>query len=569
MEKRFQQTVSSLLDRIMPMPIVLTSCVAVYESANRGLTAALAVALIGLNIALNERVKRSASSGSGKTYGGLRMLIGQVLVPAITWSTGAVASGWLVAIPTAMAIPVFTNRRSLPSTLLLVTTTASAAALAGATPHTLATLVGVLITITLFAAPLTDALKHSFDESVHARAAAERALNARNRFFASMSHELRTPLNAILGMGELLGESDLSETQRAFVSDIGNSGKVLLRLVDDVLDLSKMDAGRLELHPEPTELRALVTEVVHLMSPAATSAHLSLHVQDNLETHWVRLDPIRVKQILLNLVSNAIKFTREGSVTVSAGYDQGEVCLVVEDTGPGLAEDAVQKLFEPYAQVDSSPHRRAQGTGLGLVVCRGLVEAMAGTLVFDSEPGRGTRVSVRFPALPAEREDTTTGQRKATTDLPLLGKSVLVVEDNAVNQRLMCALLKRLGCEFDIANDGAEGVEAATHREYDVILMDMQMPVMDGLEATSAIRADGPNQTTPIIAVTANVDDALSADAEAVGISDILTKPIKRTSLVQLIRRRTKADASPVPPQSSPQTASEQAHAAPKKEHVA
>jgi len=376
-----------------------------------------------------------------------------------------------------------------------------------------------------------------------AMAAAESATRAKASFLANMSHEIRTPMNAILGTSHLLERTALGDDQRELLETIQTASQGLLAIVNDVLDLSKIESGHLDIEAVPFELADLLhsTRKTHSTVAQRKGLRLSVDLDDTLP-HRVVGDPTRLLQVLHNLVGNALKFTEQGEVAVQIerlGGD-GEVVRLgvsVEDTGIGIPEDSLAHIFQPFAQAEQSTTRRFGGTGLGLSICRRIVGMMGGQLRVESEAGVGSRFSFAL-TLRVDGQVPEVQDRSAVDGSELCGR-VLLVEDNPVNRTLMERILRELtSCEVDAAVHGEQAVRMARNRDYDVILMDCQMPVMDGYSASRAIRSlDGPRGRVPIIAQTAN---AFSEDRQAcldVGMDDFITKPVDLRLLMQVLRR--------------------------------
>jgi signal transduction histidine kinase/ActR/RegA family two-component response regulator len=376
-----------------------------------------------------------------------------------------------------------------------------------------------------------------------ARDAAEAANRAKSQFLANMSHELRTPLNGILGMLGLARQNTLDADTRQFVDTAEHSANHLLAIVNDILDLSKLEADRLTIEKSDLSVRSLVDSTLSIMKADANkrgnsiSASVSRAVPDNVEG-----DEGRIRQVLLNLLSNAVKFTQNGSISVEVdAIDRGDGTHVLQfkvvDTGIGISGIDRAGLFQQFSQADSSIRRRFGGAGLGLAISRRLVTLMGGSIDVMSEPGRGSTFCFEIPC---RRLAARAMPSSANTPVALPRLRVLAVEDVPTNQLLLQHLLARDGHDYDIANNGVEALEAARMRRYDAILMDVQMPDMDGVEATRRIRElAAPHGTVPIIMITAN---AMAGDQErylAAGATEYISKPIKMPALREALARAT------------------------------
>lgn len=367
-----------------------------------------------------------------------------------------------------------------------------------------------------------------------ARRAAEDANRAKSDFLAVIGHEIRTPLNGVLGMAQAMDLDPLTPLQRDRLHVIRESGGALMRLLDDLLDISRIEAGHLALEWEPFDLCAAAEAAYGAFAAQARSKALGLGLdfEPGVRGLW-RGDAARVRQILSNLISNGVKFTSEGEVLVRVARTAGGVRLEVSDTGIGIAPDRVAALFETFAQADASPTRAHGGAGLGLAICQELCRAMGGTITVGSAPGQGSTFTVELP-LRQVRRDEGPQRPAATRTAPAAPMRVLAAEDNPVNQLVLKALLGQLGLDPTIVENGAEAVRAWETAHWDLILMDVQMPLMDGPTAAMTIRAreavlDRPR--TPIVAVTANTMAHQLASYRAAGMDDIVAKPLNVTEL--------------------------------------
>jgi signal transduction histidine kinase/ActR/RegA family two-component response regulator len=389
-----------------------------------------------------------------------------------------------------------------------------------------------------------EALQTAFD-------AAEAANLAKSEFLATMSHEIRTPLNGVLGMVQAMQGDPLPPSQRKRLTLIGQSGETLLTILNDVLDLSKIEAGRLELETVDFDLRSLAEaacETFRSMA-AAKGLAITLEVDERAEGTW-QGDPVRIRQVVSNLISNAVKFTDAGSVRVAIGRAGETVTIAVTDTGIGMAPDQIEPLFDKFAQADSSMTRRFGGTGLGLAICRELCRAMGGEIAAESEIGRGSCFTVRLPLARVAAGGAAPAVGPAAGPLfESRPPRVLAAEDNAVNQMVLRTLLTQAGLEPVIVGDGAEAVAAWEQDDWDVILMDAQMPVMDGLAAAREIRrreAETGRAATPIIALTANAMPHQVETYRAAGMSGFVAKPIQLPELFAAIAAAVEGETASV-----------------------
>ena len=376
-----------------------------------------------------------------------------------------------------------------------------------------------------------------------AKEAAEAANQMKSQFLANMSHEIRTPLNGVLGMVQVMEMEKLSPLQRERLGTIRDSGSALLQILNDVLDISKIEAGKLELSYAPFDLEALVRRTVATFADNAGAKGLGISgsVSERAAGAWIG-DAERLRQVLANLVSNAVKFTDRGEIEVKAERTAKGLALSVHDTGIGMSADAAPRLFAKFSQIDESNERRFGGTGLGLAICRELVEMMGGSIEVSSAPGEGSTFLVLVPAERAsERSDPATVATGAEAGRELSGRPVriLAAEDNATNQRVLQALLAPLGVDLVLVGDGQGAVDAWRAEPFDLILMDIQMPGMGGVAATRAIRVEEAQTGTrpiPIVALSANAMSHQVAEYLAAGMTGYVAKPIDIGALHSAIR---------------------------------
>ncbi len=378
-------------------------------------------------------------------------------------------------------------------------------------------------------------------EAEDARAVAERAAATQAQFLATMSHELRTPMNGVIATAELLADA-APEERKQLTDVIIRSGQTLLALINDILDFSKLEAGKVELDPHPTDLRLLFRDVLQLLEPAreANAVALTFEISPEIPNH-VLADGLRLRQVIMNLCSNAIKFAQGGQVRVSCIQEAriGARCaftIAVEDNGIGIEDPSV--LFKEFSQADASTTRKFGGTGLGLAICKRLVERMGGTIAVDSTLGLGSRFYFQLMLDATEVAPAPVDTPSDAAAHSIHRGHALIVDDNAVNRMVAQKLLARLGWQVSVATDGQQALDMATQREFDLIFMDCQMPVLDGYEATTRLRELRPD-VAPIIALTANAMPSDQQRCLDAGMSDFLPKPVRAEALRVMISKWT------------------------------
>ena len=399
-------------------------------------------------------------------------------------------------------------------------------------------------------------------ETIAAREAALEAKRTTTEFLANMSHEIRTPLNAMIGATSLLLDTNLEDAQSEWINMVHTSGESLLALINDILDLSRIEAGSLPIEPIPFNLESVVQEVKDIVAVRAEEKDLQfiVHYPIDVPRDFVG-DPGLIRQVLTNLASNAIKFTHKGHVSISiACEEQTEkgawLRLSVEDTGIGIPQDKLEQIFEKFTQAHTSTARQYGGTGLGLAICHQLVDLMGGTIAVDSRWGEGSTFHFRLQ-LPVTNQGTSDqvspsnlGKAEVKPAAKPVNARVLVVEDNVFNQKVAAEMLRKLGCRVDVAANGREAVDMVQTFPYDLVFMDCQMPEMDGYEATAEIRRrDMDAKHIPIIAMTAN---AMQGDRERcleAGMDDYVSKPVRMEYLTEILSQFLSPGS---PPEDSP-----------------
>ena len=361
--------------------------------------------------------------------------------------------------------------------------------------------------------------------------AAAAASAAKSQFLAHMSHEIRTPLNGIIGIADILAATTLSDTQKQYINTIHDSGEALLSIINDILDFSKIEAGKLELESIDFSLSENCQALHNLFMVQLNKKGLKLdiHIDPSIPSFLLG-DPLRIKQILLNLISNSIKFTSQGAIELTINQVKPEPSLVlqfnVKDSGIGIPEDKQKLLFKAFTQVDSSTTRQYGGTGLGLQISKRLVELMGGHIEVSSEPDVGSTFSFTLALKRGSHPQQAAAHEQPHSKLPNEQICILVAEDNRTNQMVVGAMLKRLGYQYEIFDDGQQAIDAIDLKKYDLVLMDCQMPILDGFAATKAIRSNDTLTDLPVIALTAGVTAQEQQQCYDAGMNDFLSKPI-------------------------------------------
>jgi len=380
--------------------------------------------------------------------------------------------------------------------------------------------------------------KEAEEQLRDARDRAEAASEAKSLFLANMSHEIRTPLTGLLGMSELLLLDELTDRQKDYVQTIHESGQALLAILNDVLDLSKIEAGMMPISVGVCDVRAVIHDVAEVLHPKVDEKDVAFSIEtDEAVPQHVSADPLRLRQVIFNLAGNAVKFTDVGKIEIRVKWsDPDQLRIEIEDSGIGVDPRRIDQLFEIFTQADSSDTRRFSGSGLGLSICRRLVQLMDGDIGVESSEGKGSTFWFTIPAHPVT--GATNAHAETDTRRSRFDALILLVEDDRVARYVVEKMLAEFGCKVESATDGGEAVAAAAAGKYDLVLMDCQMPVMDGYEATARIRRlEGTDRRTPIVAMTASVMPGQREKCRAAGMDDFLGKPLDLERLQSTLAR--------------------------------
>lgn len=527
LEDEFRQTWLIKVSKRLPAPTLVLGGWAAWNAPDWKLFSVCLALFIAINLSLTFVQSRWMNPTHGDL---LRAVVNSPMVFLISLTSGPGGYGWMLVL-TVILGSMFSVSRAVAYFILLTAVFGAVAGsfVAGSTVEEVVTALMVLMVVSAFTESIYVPLKKAHVAEKLRSAQVQQALSFRKSFLASMSHEIRTPLNGFLGMAEVLRDTPLSAEQHEMVDVMLSSGQGLKHILNDILDLSKLEAGQMELEHIPYSPSELLSDVVSLMSLAAREKGLRLSSSaDGLPPMLVG-DPSRLRQVVLNLLGNAVKFTEEGGVRIAMRWDGSELSVAVSDTGIGIDAETQAKLFVPFQQADVSISRRYGGTGLGLSISRRLTEMMGGTLSLTSAPGEGATFCLTIPAPRSHVPPP------APEDLPELSPlRVLVVDDHPVNLRVTEAMLRRMGCDVTTACSGREALVFAPDA-FDVVLMDYQMPEMDGAQATSRMREVG--FSVPILALTAGVTRAEVARCRAAGMEAVLAKPIDARTLSEALER--------------------------------
>ncbi len=533
--EKFEFQGTRFLGKAMPMPVVATCGYVCVVAPSPWLPLALSLLYLGGNLALRGYIWRRLDDRQelSPLLGVMRGALSLLMVPPLVAMAGTAPGGWVPTVPGLLALPfVMTAGSATAASFGLIGLVGLARWMVGVPVETVGVELLALGAIALVTLPVAAAMRRYVEAlralQIELRTQIERAeasSRAKSSFLAQMSHEIRTPLNGIIGSLDLLVRAPADDS-RSLLDAARTSADGLLDLVDDILDLSKVEAGRMEVDLRPTHAPTLMVQVNNAFGAVAAERGIELRLEGaEAVSPWASCDPVRLRQVVFNLVSNAVKFTRRGWVAVRLREADGALTVTVEDTGQGMAPDVLDRVFDPFEQAEPGQ----EGTGLGLSLVLRLTRLLEGHLDAHSTPGKGSRFDVTVPWPPCDPPPRITAERPAVEDRPL---RVLVVEDNPINQRVVRAMLGRLNCESALAETAGEAVEQADG-SFDLILMDVHLPDFDGFNATMRIRRNGVD--TPIWALTAGALVEDQARAREAGMDGFLTKPLRLDELEETL----------------------------------
>lgn len=528
-----EHKIEAELERVVPVTIFVASMGPALFSPRPRLAVFFAL-LLSIAHALFTFARGRIAWLHAHSSGPPRAVISALFLAPLVWSSGNTFPGWIMAVPIILALPFVTRVGQEWSVLALIcSAVALGRYLAGVPLSSLCAGLIAFAATAVLATRISRLVKKLLDSL-------DAANTAKSLFLANMSHELRTPLAGMISLNELAQAAEPQESTKALIKTAQTSGQHLLAILNDILDLSKIEAGKLELENLAFDVQDCFRQVVAIADASAQAKELSIETEAVIDGEWRFGDRTRIRQVMLNLISNAVKFSSKGSIHISVRADAYRALFVVRDCGVGISPEHLERLYEPFSQADAGTSRTYGGTGLGLSICKHLVEAMGGSLQVASVLGEGTTISFDIP-LPRAPAPVPV----ADTAIPVDSRKlrILVAEDNQTNQLIIRKMLEGLGHDSVMVEDGDAAIDAFVSSSFDVVLMDVQMPKRDGLAATRAIRKRAAGEATqvPIIGLTAN---AMRGDAEIglkAGMTDYLVKPVARRALQDALWRATNA----------------------------